>query len=261
MSAGSYPPEPQVIQKRTYLPSGFRMWKISRQVSGRRGVFRTAISIAMSIDDRMAGSIAWHTLSCISLITPAPAGCFLQGFFCPDHGMQNYGGEHVIMLPEPGTREKCHAAFSGGLAGSDGIPRNFWQNGEAVGRDTCPAKMAGNPGYPAPCSITQGWQSGIHAFPAGTCMTGRCTCSPVAMVVVRGETRDPPGDPLPKNPENLLPIPVPDHQSPSFAQKTPKGFYFITEIRIVRNTGYTRADRKSGYPDHPDHGNPPPRTR
>ncbi len=43
------------------------MWKISRQVSGRRGVFRTVISIVISIDDRIAGSIAWHPMSCISL--------------------------------------------------------------------------------------------------------------------------------------------------------------------------------------------------
>jgi hypothetical protein len=150
--------------------------------------------------------------------------------------------------------------FWGDSHAPTGFPANFGKKGSSR-PGNLNSKMAGNPGYPAPCSITPGWQSGIHAFPAGTCMTGRCTCSPVAMVVVRGETRDPPGDPLPKNPENLLPIPVPDHQSPSFAQKTPKGFYFITEIRIVRNTGYTRADRKSGYPDHPDHGNPPPRTR
>lgn len=145
---------------------------------------------------------------------PGPCGMFLQEFFCPDHGMQNYGGEHVIMLPEPGTREKCDAAFFGGPAGSHGIPRTFWQNGEAVGRDTCPAKMAGNPGYPAPCSITPGWQSGIHAFPAGTCMTGRCTRSPVAMVVVGGGTRDPPGDPLPKTPR-ISP------QSPCLTTKAP----------------------------------------
>ena len=152
--------------------------------------------------------------------------------------------------------------FLGGLARFHGIPRKFWPNGEAVGRDTCPAKMAGNPGPSGPMLHHSGLAVRDTCIPpAGTCMTGRCTCSAAAMVAVGGGTRDPPGDPLPKNPENLPPIPVPDHQSPIFAQKTPKGFYFITEIRIVRNTGYTRADRKSGYPDHPDHGNPPPRTR
>jgi len=49
-------------------------------------------------------------------------------------------------------------------------------------------------------------------------------------------------------------------QSITFAKKTTKGFYLINEICFVQNTGYTRADRKSGYPDHPDHGNSPPRT-